>query len=83
MISLLWFIIIFLLVIPIISENTDSLDGMSIFGIVILSLITVMLFWILIYTRYKINYNILSYSSGQIRGKIQISKIKKVEHWQR
>lgn len=81
MISLLWLIIIFLLAIPFIPENTESPDGMPFFGIVILYFITGMLVWILLDTKYKIDPTILSYCSGPIRGKIEISKIKKVEHW--
>ncbi|CAM3974369.1 PH domain-containing protein [Flavobacterium antarcticum] len=81
MVSLLWLIIIFLLAIPFIPESELDVEKLPIFGIVILYLITGMLVWILLDTKYKIDRNILSYYSGPIRGKIEISKIRKVEYW--
>ena len=81
MISLLWIIIIFLLAIPFIPETELDAEKLPFIGIVILYLITGMLVWILLDTKYKIDQNILFYCSGPIRGTIEISKIRKVENW--
>lgn len=42
--------------------------------------IAAILIWILLDTGYRINQNTLRYYSGPIRGKIEISKIQKIEH---
>lgn len=81
MISLLWLIIIFLLAIPFLPETESDAEKLPIFGIVILYLITGMLVWILLDTKYKIDWNTLSYCSGPVRGSIKISDIRKVELW--
>lgn len=81
MVSMLWLIVIFILAIPFVPESELDAEILPIFGIVILYLISGILVWILLDTKYKIDRNILSYSSGPIRGKIQISKIRKVEYW--
>ena len=81
MVSLLWLIIIFLLAIPFIPETESDAEKLSIFGIVILYLISGMLVWILLDTKYKIDNNVLFYCSGPIRGRIKIENIRKIEHW--
>ena len=68
MVSLLWIIIIFLLAIPFLPETESDAEKLPFIGIVILYLITGMLVWILLDTKYKIDRNILSYCSGPIRG---------------
>jgi uncharacterized membrane protein YwaF len=81
MISLLWLIIIFLLVIPFIPEEDKNSDKLPIIGILILYFITAMLIWMLLDTRYRIREKQLFYCSGLIRGSIEIATIRKVERW--
>ena len=81
MVSLLWLIIIFLLAIPFIPETESDAEKLPIFGIVILYLISGMLVWILLDTKYKIDKNVLFYCSGPIRGRIKIENIRKLELW--
>jgi len=81
MISILWLIIIFLLVIPFIPEEDKNSDKLPIIGIVILYFITAMLIWIQLDTKYRIKEKQLFYCSGPIRGSIEIATIRKVERW--
>ena len=81
MVSLLWLIIIFLLVIPFIPENTQVDEDSAIIGILVLYSITGMLIWILLDTNYYIKENKLFYCSGPIRGSIKVADIRKVELW--
>ena len=81
MISLLWLIIIFLLIIPFIPEKTEESEKTVFFGLFILYGISGVLIWILLDTKYSIKDNKLFYCSGPIRGSIKIEQIRKVEHW--
>ncbi len=81
MISILWLIVGFLLVIPFVPDETEDSEKTIVFGIVILYGITAMLIWILLDTKYRIEENKLFYCSGPIRGSIIIEQIRKVERW--
>lgn len=81
MISLIWLIIIFLSVVPFLAGDAKAAEKESIFGVVIVYIITGMLIWILLDTNYKINENKLFYTSGPIRGSMKIANIRKVERW--
>lgn len=81
MVSLLWLIIIFLLVIPFIPENNEVDENSAFVGMLVLYSITGMLIWILLDTNYHIKENKLFYCSGPIRGSIKVADIRKVERW--
>jgi hypothetical protein len=81
MISLLWLVIIFLLVIPFLAEGDKNAEKVPLVVIVILYSITAMLIWILLDTTYIIKEKQLFYCSGPIRGSIKIENIRKIERW--
>lgn len=81
MVSLLWLIIIFLVVVPFLAEGDKNADKVPVLPIVILHSITAMLIWILLDTKYIIKEKQLFYCSGPIRGSIKIEKIRKIERW--
>jgi hypothetical protein len=80
-VSLLWLIIIFLVVVPFLAEGDKNADKVPVLPIVILYSITAMLIWILLDTKYSIKEKQLFYCSGPIRGSIKIEKIRKIERW--
>jgi hypothetical protein len=80
-VSLLWLIIIFLVVVPFLAEGDKNADKVPVLPIVILYSITAMLIWILLDTKYIIKEKQLFYCSGPIRGSIKIEKIRKIERW--
>lgn len=79
--SLLWLIVVFLLVIPFIPKDSSESNKTPIFMIVIFYLIAGMIIWLLVDTNYRINNNKLYYNSGPIRGTIEIENIRKIERW--
>lgn len=81
MISLLWLIIIFLLAIPFLPDDTKNAETTALFGVLIIYGISAILIWILLDTNYKIDKNTLFYCSGPIRGTIKIERIRKIERW--
>ena len=81
MISLLWLIIIFLLVIPLIPQDKENSNALPIIGITLSYLVAGMLIWILLDTKYTIKNNKFIYCSGPIRGTIKIENIYKIERW--
>jgi len=81
MVSLLWLIIIFLVVVPFLAEGDKNADKVPVLPIIILYSITAILIWILLDTKYIIKEKQLFYCSGPIRGSIKIEKIRKIERW--
>lgn len=59
--------------------NSVISDNLSIAPTIILSLVIVMIVWVLVDTRYVIKTNFLLYRSGPFRGRIDITKIKKIK----
>lgn len=80
-VSLLWLIVIFLLVVPFLPHDAEDVEKEALIGVVILYIITGMLIWILLDTKYKIKENKLFYCSGPIRGSMKIADIRKIELW--
>lgn len=52
----------------------------SIVIILLLTMVSITFFWMLFDTKYIIRGDLLLYNSGPIRGKINIMKIRKIEH---
>ena len=49
--------------------------------IIIISLVTAFILWVLLDTRYVIKNNFLLYRSGPIRGRVDITKIKSIKRF--
>ena len=80
-VGLLWLIVILLLVVPFTAPTNEDTGIFDLIGFTILYVITGMLIWILLDTRYKIIEKKLFYASGPIRGSIKTERIRKVERW--
>ena len=76
-VGLLWLIVILLLVVPFTAPTNEDTGIFDLIGFTILYVITGMLIWILLDTRYKIVEKKLFYASGPIRGSIKIEAIPK------
>ena len=69
------------MVVPFTAPTNEDTGIFDLIGFTILYVITGMLIWILLDTRYKIVEKKLFYASGPIRGSIKIERIRKVERW--
>jgi hypothetical protein len=58
-----------------------SKGNVPVIPVIIISLVTAFILWILLDTRYVIKNNFLLYRSGPIRGRIDITKIKSIKHF--
>ncbi len=58
--------------------NSVISDNLPMVPTIILSLVIAMIVWVLVDTRYVIKTNFLLYRSGPFRGRIDITKIKKI-----
>ena len=77
-ITILWFLVLFLSVMMFISYQEKKV---SIVPIIIISLVTALIIWVLLDTRYVIKNGNLLYRSGPFRGRIDINKIKSIEYF--
>jgi hypothetical protein len=77
-IAILWGIVLFFVVM--LALNYEKGND-PIIPMVIISLVTGFVLWVLLDTRYVIKNNFLLYRSGPIRGRIDISKIKSIKHY--
>ena len=76
-VGLLWLIVILLLVVPFTAPTNEDTGIFDLIGFTILYVITGMLIWILLDTRYKIVEKKLFYASGPIRGSIKMNAFAK------
>ena len=72
---ILWCLVLFLLSMLVINSLKENIP---IIPFVIISLVTALLLWVLLDTRYVIKNNNLLYRSGPFRGRIDITKINKI-----
>jgi hypothetical protein len=80
MVSLLWLTVLFLLIVPFLPAKEGETQRQLIYATVLLYGICFMVMWILLDTKYIIKGNFLTYSSGPVRGKIDILKIHTLEN---
>ena len=74
----LWSLVLFMLIMMLLNLNKTTLDVVP---FVITSLASALLIWILLDTRYVIKNSFLFYRSGPFRGRIDISKIDKIQYF--
>ena len=77
-IAILWGIVLFFVVM--LALNFEKGND-PIIPMVIISLVTGFVLWVLLDTRYVIKNNFLLYRSGPIRGRVDISKIKSIKRY--
>ena len=74
----LWSLVLFMLIMMLLNLNKTTLDVVP---FIITSLASALLIWILLDTRYVIKNSFLFYRSGPFRGRIDISKIDKIQYF--
>ena len=77
-IAILWSIVIFFIVMLTLNYEKGNIPVLP---IVIISLVTAFILWVLLDTRYVIKNNFLLYRSGPIRGRVDITKIKSLKRF--
>lgn len=77
-IAILWILVVFFIAILIVNFEKGNFPPVP---IIVLSIATALIVWVLLDTRYVIKNNFLLYRSGPIRGKIDISKIKSLKRF--
>lgn len=77
-IAILWLLVVFFIGILIVNLSKGNMPTIP---IVVLSLVTGFIVWVLLDTRYVIKNNFLLYRSGPIRGKVDITKIKSLKRF--
>lgn len=77
-IVILWGIVLFFIIM--LALNYEK-GNFPIIPMIIVSLVTGFVLWVLLDTRYVIKNNYLLYRSGPIRGRIDITKIKSIKHF--
>ena len=77
-IVILWSIVLFFIIM--LTLNYEK-GNFPIIPMIIVSLVTGFVLWVLLDTRYVIKNNYLLYRSGPIRGRIDITKIKSIKHF--
>lgn len=77
-IVILWGIVLFFIVMLVINYEKGNFP---LIPIIIISLVTAFVLWVLLDTRYVIKNNFLLYRSGPIRGRIDITKIKSIKRF--
>lgn len=75
-IFILWGLVVFL--ISILALNLSE-GNTPLIPLIVISLVTAFILWVLLDTRYVIKNNFLLYRSGPIRGRIDITKIKSIK----
>ena len=74
----LWGLVLFMLIMMLLNLNKPTLDVVP---FIITSVASALLIWILLDTRYVIKNSFLFYRSGPFRGRIDISKIDKIQYF--
>lgn len=77
-IVILWSIVLFFIVMLVLNFTKGNVP---IVPIIIISLVTAFVLWVLLDTRYVIKNNFLLYRSGPIRGRVDITKIKSIKRF--
>lgn len=77
-ITILWGIVLFFMVMLVLNYEKGNIPMIP---IIITSLVTAFVLWVLLDTRYVIKNNFLLYRSGPIRGSIDITKIKSIKRF--
>lgn len=77
-IAILWILVVFFIGILIVNLSKGN---MPMIPIIVLSIVTGFIVWVLLDTRYVIKNNFLLYRSGPIRGKVDITKIKSLKRF--
>ena len=77
-IVILWGIVLFFIVMLVINYEKGNFP---VIPMIIISLVTGFVLWVLLDTRYVIKNNFLLYRSGPIRGRIDITKIKSIKRF--
>jgi hypothetical protein len=77
-IAILWGIVLFFIVMLVLNYVKGNFP---LIPIIIISLVTSFVLWVLLDTRYVIKNNFLLYRSGPIRGRIDITKIKSIKRF--
>lgn len=77
-IVILWSLVLFFVVMLVLNLTKGNVP---VIPVIIISLVTAFILWILLDTRYVIKNNFLLYRSGPIRGRIDITKIKSIKHF--
>ncbi|WP_298392290.1 PH domain-containing protein [Flavobacterium sp.] len=75
-IFILWGLVVFLISILALNLNEGNTP---LIPLIVISLVTAFVLWVLLDTRYVIKNNFLLYRSGPIRGRIDITKIKSIK----
>jgi hypothetical protein len=74
----LWCLVLFMLIMMLLNLNKPTVDVVP---IIITLLVSALVIWILLDTRYVIKNSFLLYRSGPFRGRIDINKIDKVQYF--
>ena len=77
-ILILWGLVVFFIVMLVLNYEKGNFP---LIPMMIISLVTAFILWVLLDTRYVIKNNFLLYRSGPIRGRIDISKIKSIKRF--
>ena len=77
-IVILWSIVLFFIVMLVLNFTKGNVP---IVPIIIISLVTAFVLWVILDTRYVIKNNFLLYRSGPIRGRVDITKIKSIKRF--
>ncbi len=77
-IIILWSIVLFFIVMLVMNYEKGNFP---LIPMIIISLVTAFVLWVLLDTRYVIKNNFLLYRSGPIRGRIDITKIKSIKRF--
>ena len=77
-IVILWGIVLFFVIMLVLNYEKGNFP---LIPMIIISLVTAFVLWVLLDTRYVIKKNFLLYRSGPIRGRIDITKIKSIKHF--
>ncbi len=77
-IVILWSIVLFFIVMLVMNYEKGNFP---LIPMIIISLVTAFVLWVLLDTRYVIKNNFLLYRSGPIRGRIDITKIKSIKRF--
>jgi hypothetical protein len=77
-IAILWGLVLFLITMLVLNLTKGNIP---VAPIIIISLVTAFILWVLLDTRYVIKNNFLLYRSGPIRGRVDITKIKSIKRF--
>lgn len=77
-IIVLWAVALFFIIMLLLNLTKGNVPMIP---MIIISLVTAFVIWVLLDTRYVIKNNFLLYRSGPIRGRVDINKIKSIKHF--